>query len=445
MATCEMVYQKCLDSGEVRQSLLLIGLGYSGLGRVAYFKDDFSGAEEAYRKAIYYLSQTGHKAAHINALSALGFIRFGLDEYSQALELLDEALKLGEGDTDPESLETRINIATYACAMLCFTGDIARSNALAVEMARESVRVNRSSARLQAHVMWAMTEYFYGNYQKALQICHDNHVLAGKLQVRFWISLMDVIEGMSYLALGNLDNSWKILEQVNNRLINNPTEKIAMQARKVRGDFYRLVGDWDKAKEQYWELIADPALNYITVECRYALGVMLAVEGNAEDGLHWLEESIRGADELHLTGTGFKGRIARAFLRATPDSINAFEKECCELLGRIREMGLKIFMSEELIAAYSAELRDETDRALGIYLAMLDDKKNFSNIWEDLYLTNRVLLLTEGSGATDKRVQSRLKELVNKLTITATVPAAKSGAQRVRKKLKGIGNVVSTP
>ena len=136
MATCEMVYQKCLEFGEVRHSLLLTGLGYSGLGRVAYYKDDFSGAEEAYRKAIYYLSQTGHKAAHINALSALGFIRFGLDEYSQALELLDEALKLGEGDTDPESLESRINISTYMCAMLCFTGDITRSNALAVEMAR---------------------------------------------------------------------------------------------------------------------------------------------------------------------------------------------------------------------------------------------------------------------------------------------------------------------
>ena len=256
---------------------------------------------------------------------------------------------------------------------------------------------------------------------------------------------MEVIEAMSYLATGNLDKSWKILEQVNNRLKNNPTEKIAMQARKVRGDFYRLVGDSDKAKEQYLELITDPALNYITVECRYALGVMLAVEGNKEDGLHWLEESIRGADVLHLTGTGLKGRIARAFLRATPGSTNAFETECRELLGRIREMGLKIFMSEELIAAYSAELRNETDWALGIYLAMMEDKKNFSNIWEELYLTNRVLLLAEGSGAAEKRVQARLKEMVNKLTITATVPAAKSGAQRFRKKLKGIGNVVSTP
>lgn len=444
MPACEMVYGNSLEIGAARHSALLTGLGYSGIGRVGYYTNDFRGAEEAFHESIYYLSQTGNKAARINALSALGYIRFGLDDYMEALALLEEALQLVEGETDPESVEARINIITYICAMLCFTGNITRANDLAVHAVRDSIRVNRRLSRLQAYIIWAMTEYFRGNYQKTLQICEENDEFANKLQVRFWSSLKDLLQAMSYLAIGNLDASWNFLAQVEDRQKNYPTEKIAMHAWKVKGDFFRMLGERDKAAQYYRELISDPARNFTTIDSRFTLGTMLLSDGNAE-GMVWLMEAIREADEQHLAGIALRARTVKAFSLATSDTLETFELECRSLMEKIKESGLYVFLSEEMISAHSAGLRQDADRVLSLTLEMLETRHSYNNIWEELYLLNRVLNLNGRENKDNRKIRERIKELIKQLAANAMTPVARNALQKYRKKRGEYVNVVSMP
>ena len=240
--TCEQIYQYCLDAGEATHSLLLTGAGLSGLGRAADFLYEYEKAAEYFQRAIFYLSNTEYNSERVKALSRLGTMQFGMDEYTRAVNLLEEALQLDGGGKDQDSLDNRVNILSYLCFLYIFMGNPKQAGEIADEMARLSILVKRRSARVQAHALLAMTQYFNDRVQEALQTCRNTHALAETLQVRFWLSLLELVQAMAYLHTGNLDKSWQYADQAYRREANYPQEKLFMQAIKIKGDIFRSLG-----------------------------------------------------------------------------------------------------------------------------------------------------------------------------------------------------------
>ena len=442
---CEKIYRRCLDIGDAKHSLLLTGTGYSGLGRTADFLYEYKKAEEYFQRAIFYLSQTKYTGERIKALSRLGIMKFSIDEYFQALALFEEALKLSGSSNEPDMLENRVYILTYTCTTQIFLGNTIEASKVAAEIARDSILVKRRSAKLQTYALLAMTHYFNGQPQQAIQVCREMHALADNLQIRFWQSLVEIVEALAYFRIGNLDKGWYYTEQIYNRELNYPHEKLFMQAIKIKGDFYRLVGDFERARDFYLELINSDTMNYETIESRYSLGVAQAEQGNMEEALHWLNEAIKEAANKGLSGIELCARMTRLLLSAEGRSVDGFEHEGQEILEEMTRRGmLDADAYTKLLAAVSAGLKGEHERELKIYQELEEYLAATENVWMEFQVLKKLITLSGGSGQVAITARKRVNELLRTLATTATLPAVKGPYQKLRNKWKGYVNDTST-
>ena len=364
----ELIYIRCLKAGEAKQSLLLIGAALSGLGRTADYLRKFDDASEHFQRAIFYLSDTEHHVELGKAFARLGIMHFGIDEYTVALSLLEKALDHTEDRKDPDALDNRVNILSYLCFLYIFTGNPKKAGAIAGELARLSIMVSRRSARVQAHALLAVTEYYNGRVQDALQTCRHNRDLAETLQVRYWLSLLDMVESMSNLHIGNLDRSLELVEQVLQRERDFPHDKLFIHAKKVKADIFRFLGADNKARTYYEELTSHGGNNYQTIESRSFLSFILAKGGNTEDFDNNIHQAIDDAQRKCLAGIELKARITQLLFYRAGGSAEKFEQEAGALAREISDRGL---LNHDVysgwVEALSAELRGETELALTRY------------------------------------------------------------------------------
>lgn len=443
--TCEHIYQCCLDAGEARHSLLLIGAGLSGLGRAADFLYEYEKAAEYFQRATFYLANTEYDTERVKALSRLGIMLFGMDDYTRANTLLEAALQLDGGGKDQESLDNRVNILSYLCFLHIFMGEPKKAGEIADEMARLSILVKRRSARVQAHALLAMTQYFNDRVGEALQTCRNTHALAENLQVRFWLSLLELVEAMAYLHTGDLDKSWQYADQAYRREANYPQEKLFMQAIKIKGDLFRSLEEYGKARSFYEELFDYDVRNYQTIESRSLFGVMHANEGNAEEAFSLIKQSISDAEEKNLAGIALKARMSMLLLGQAGGSAAVFEKEASVIQQEITQRGLLNHGAYEgWVPAVTLELRGETEKALALYMELRQRLALSGNIWAEFQVLRRMLNLSAGKGAEGLLARERVNDLLTMLAESATTPAVKGSFQKFRNKWKRYVNAVST-
>ena len=442
---CEHIYQCCLDAGEATQSLLLIGTGLSGLGRAADFLYEYEKSAVYFQRAIFYLTNTGYDAERIKALSRLGIMQFGLDEYSRAYELLADALKLDLAIKDQDSLDNRVNILSYMCFLHIFFGEPNKAGEIAAEMARLSVLVKRRSARVQGHALLAMAQYYNGRVQDALQTCHINHPMAENMQVRFWLSLLELVEGMAYLHNGDLDKSWYFVDRVHCREANFPQEKLFMYAIKIKGDIFRSLGENEKARAYYNEVIDANILNYPAVESRSLMAVILAGERKTSEAVDLMECSIKEARQKRLAGIELKARMYSLLLHPEGRSPQEFESTANEVQQEISQRGLLHHDAfEGWVPAILAEQRGEKEQALALFCDLQQRMAESMNVWAEFQALRKILTFTKGQGAEGFRAQERVNELLVAMALNARLPAVKGAFQKFRNRWRRFVNDVST-
>lgn len=439
------IYQTCLEIGNQKQSLGLIGAAHSGLGRVADFVYDYQKAAESFQRAIFYLSDTEYTAERIKALSRLGIMYFGMDEYSRSLALLEEARRLNPQEKDADSLENQVNILSYLCFLHIFMGNPQKASEFAGEMARISILVSRKSARVQAHALLGMAQYFNGDVSGALLTCRDVRELAESLQVRFWLSLLDLVEGMAYLYVGDLDRAWWRVDQAHKREMGFPLEKLFTQSIKVKGDIFRLAGEHKKAREFYSEISENVTRSYQAIEAKYWQGIILAEDGEMDAA----RKTIAGAyEEARLRGLkGIELGARMSLLRMTsPLKMEvSFEEVAQSILEQMAERGLRegdIYAL--LLPALDAEMKGNNEESFTKYKQVREYLQQTGFVWLEFWVLRQMLSLTRDT-AIDTRIElERVNSILTKLSETATHPAIKGSYIKFRNKWRGYVNDMST-
>lgn len=442
--TGKYIYQTCLEIGNATNSLLLIGAAHSGLGRVADFEYDYETAVNSFQRALFYLTGEEQPSERIKALSRLGIMKFGMDEYIQAYDLLNEAFRLLPKGKDPETLENRVNILTYLSFLDIFMGNPLEAGDNAAELARLSILVNRKSARVQAHGLLAMSQYFNSQVQMALLTCKEYQPMAENLQVRFWWSLLDNVSALAHLYTGNLDQGWISADRAQLREKNYPMEKLYMQAVKVKGDIYRSLEDYPRAKEFYLELQQSGVKSYQTIGSQQGLAAILVKEGGAEKALHVLEDTIREARKRGLAGIELNARMASLFQVRNTISVELFEQEGGEIQAEMTSRGMldaKTF--EFMIPALASEMRGENERAIRHYQEMIEYLISEGNIWMEFNVLKRLIELSRITGKNTRPAVLRINELLAHLASNANHPAIKGSFMKFRNKWKRYVNDMS--
>ena len=443
--TGRYIYQTCLEIGHAINSPLLIGAGHSGLGRVADFEYDYQTAVNSFQSALFYLSGEEHAVERVKALARLGIMQFGMDDYTQAYKLLGEALSLDPGGKDHDSIENRVNILSYLCFLDIFKGDPSQAKESAEETARLSILLKRKSARVQAHGLLAMTQYFNNQVQLALHTCQEYMDLAENLQVRFWWSLLDNVSALTYHYTGNLDQSWFAADRAYQREKNYPLEKLFMQSVKIKGDIYRSLEDYPRAREYYLQLQNSGVNSYQTIGAQQALATILIYEGKKEEALESLDNVLSIARLKGVGGTELNTRLYKLLLSIDAMPADAVEREGNEIQAElVRRQMLDARISEYLIPGHLAEVNRDLLKALKIYNEMEEYLFSTGNVWMELKALRRIISLSRSADIDAGAAVARTNDLLIHLGKNATHPAIKGSFIKFRNKWKRYVNAVST-
>lgn len=445
MATCRKIYQTCLDVGEVAQNRKLIGTAYNGLGRAAFFQNQFSAAESYLRKADWFLQETDMGVEQIKSVFLLGSIHYSLDNFTECLGWLEKALAFTTNLNEPYVVDLRIDILSMLCATLCYIGELKKALELAEEMVNLSSLATRRSASLQANAILAMCEYFNDHMEKTIKIYKESLPLMERFQLRFWQSLMEISASLASLELGYLDDAWHLADQAYKRELPYKTEKLSMHAAKALGDFYRSVGNQEKAIEYYSENVITGAKNFQTTLSNYYLGVSLVDAGKRNEGQKWIDEAIIDAGNKGFKGiesTMKMGRLLFGLRRKLSGTVIAEAQGVITQLRGLQNPQVNFF--ETSLNAFLFETSGKVADAIACYQQAILPENTNGNVWMELLGLERLLKIAPADNPAVKSSVIRIQEIMGLMQDHATYPVVKRENQKLRIKFRKIVNAVST-
>ena len=441
----EKIYQCCFEIGELKNNLLLTGAGLSGLGRVADAQRDYEKAEEYLQRAVFYLSDSEYYPELVKAYSRLGIMNFRKDDYIQAIALLEKAQQLDRGGKDQVSLDNRVNMLSYLCSLYIFTGNPLKAGAIAGELARLSILVNRKSAKVQAHTLLALTQYYNGQVLEALRTCNNIRDLAEMINVRYWLSLLEIIQSMVYFHIGEMDQSWQLADRVYRREEDYTEEKLFMHTIMIKGDILRSLGNLTKARGLYEEVLSFGISNYEASQCRVSLAMILVEEGRLEEAMAFHEIAINDARRKTLEGIALKSRMAQLMLAHATGFIGANNKEATAVMEEIVERGLlNHSFYKGMVEAISIESQGDLPAGLERYRDLQQVMERSSNVWGELQVLKRVISIYSNTPYSIEYEKKRVKEILDKMAEKTTLPAIKGAFQKFRNNWIRYVNVMST-
>jgi DNA-binding SARP family transcriptional activator len=248
---CESIYNLCLEYGEQIQSPLLLGTAWSGIGRVLGMKMQLDEGIEAIKRAQFYINRTDILSEKIEVLCRLGILNSLANKITEAVVLYEQALELLPGLKDEQDIDAKINVLSQLGLLYVEIGWPQKSVEVGEQAVNLSLLVKRRSAKVQAALTLASGYYYTGNYDKSLQTAQAVYQLAEKLNLRWWLSGLDVIMAKNYLVIGNMDACMDHFQLALKREKENLGGRVFRMACVVGGEMYRLYGDFKNARKMY--------------------------------------------------------------------------------------------------------------------------------------------------------------------------------------------------
>ena len=445
MVTCERIYRNCLEIGEVNQNRKLIGTAYNGLARTAFYLNKFEEARTCAERASWFLEGTDLRVEKIKSLFIQGSIQYNMDDFISSRRLLEKTLALAEDVDDLYINDTKIDILTILCAVLCYIGEPVLALDLSQQMVNLSSLATRRSTALQAAAVLAMCEYFNDHLDKTVQIYQESLVLMGRFQLRFWCSLLDTSTALAYLEMGNLDEAYKLGEQAYVRETPYKNEKLSMHTAKVLGDLFRLLENTARSSEYYFENINSAAMNYQTIITRYYYGILLIDAGTRGEGQKWIDRAISEAEQNGLRGIESSMKMGRLVLATEKKPSAAMVKEAQKALEMIKETkSSQTRFFQNALKGHLAGASGKTDEAIGYYQQAVLTENTNGNVWLELNGYKRILALASPGSPTWKSTEKAVNEIMERMQAHATHPAIKGSFIKFRNRWKKYVNGLST-
>ncbi len=422
--TCEKLYKIGLEFGETRRDPLLIGISISGLGRVAEMKNEMDEGIELHQRALFFLSKTADNAEKIETYARLGLLYELKSEFKKARQIYQTGMEIEVNYTDMRLLDASVNLKSHFSILSSMMGFPAQAEEIADQAINESRLINRLSGRVHAFTALAIAQYYTGKYQKSLQCAFAVYKQAEQLDLVWWASLLDIVIARDYLVMGQLDESWHHLHHaVENR---DPAyvQKTKLHHHTIKGDIFRLLGDFPSAIEQY-RLGAEPSLSELqSLESYFALGLTLCQGNQYEQGLSILKEGIEKSEHLGLESISLTGRVMWiAFANPKLDERNFFDA-AAPYVDEIKRRGFGTGgLSSTIIMAGIALRRGETGKARSYFLEVAEIGKKINHRWYELWAVSALASLDIDDKAEVQQYQERKKNILNELAAhTVKVP-----------------------
>jgi len=297
----------------------------------------------------------------------------------------------------------------------------------ASQAANESRLIPRLSGRVHANTSLAIAQYYCGNYQKSLQTAFSVYNLAEKLNLDWWVSLLDITVAKNYLVMGQLDESWHHLHHAIEYKDPVLLHKIILEHYVIKGDILRLMGDFSAAEEQYRLGAQAPLKEHQSLENYFGLGLTFCQRNQLVEGARIIEDAVDKAEILGLESVSLIGEVFLPALKNPNIDENSFVNE---IAPTVQELKLRGFGSANLTAglmtAGIALRRGATDKARSGFVEVVENSIKANHRWYELWAVSALASL-EINGKLEGQQYQEHKKLILGEMASHVVKAPLSG------------------
>jgi DNA-binding SARP family transcriptional activator len=421
--TCEHIYNQCYQLGEQSQNPLLLGAGLSGQGRVSGMKMQIIEGIEHIQRARYFLEVAGNRAERLEASARLVILYSLNNQFIKAQHTYEEALSGMPVPKTQREIDAFVNIQTQFGLIYIMTGWPKKALELAEHANNLSQLIKRRSARVQAMAVMAAANYFTSNYSQSLKHALSGVALAEKLNLRWWLSFLEIIIAHDHLVMGNMDQCWIYIHRVVDREKEMSDKTLLKGVYSVLGDVYRLFGNAEEAARVYRMGIDEKVVDMQTLENTFLLGLTLARSEDIKQGLELVSRVRLNAQEKGLGMVALPARMAEFMLDpglvqrdGQPDSLESIASEMNQ-----RGLGTS-YIILDIIKGTSAQKEGKVFEAEEHFNRVRNFGAERSHIWIELFGCQYLLGLYPPGSKEHAEYRLNAKQVMDKLHERCTLP-----------------------
>lgn len=419
--TCEKLFKLGLEYGETRQDPLLIGISISGLGRVAEMRQQVDEGIELHNRALFFLANTDNKTEKLETYTRLGILYELKDENVLAEKAFHTGLSIEKDFSNMRALDAAVNLQTQLAILYCLMGKPGQAEMAADRAVNESLLINRLSGRVHAYTALAMAQYYTGKYKKSLQNAISVYNLADQLNLDWWSALLDFVMARNYLIMGQLDECWHHVEHAIHGKDPHLLHKTILHSYAIKGDLYRLMGDYPSAEKQYRLGVRLPLSDHQSLENYSMLGLMLCQSGRITEGTAALKEAIEVSERLGFESVSLFARIMLTAWTLPENNIRLFNEQTEPVVKLMKERGYGAsWNAAEIVKGKIALQRGETAQARSIFMQVSEFSQKNSNCWNELWALNALAAINDTSDTEREELTGKIQTALNKIGEHAT-------------------------
>ncbi|PKN98117.1 MAG: hypothetical protein CVU42_13540, partial [Chloroflexi bacterium HGW-Chloroflexi-4] len=410
--TCEKLFKIGLEKGEAIQDPLLIGVSISGLGRVSEMRNKLDEGIDLHNRALFFLSKTQNNAEKLETYARLGILYVLKDEYVMAKETFLTGLKIESNLDDSRLIDASVNLKSQLSLINSMMGYPAQAAIEASQAVNESRLIPRLSGKVHANTVLSIAQYYQGKYETSLQTAFSVYKLAEKLNLDWWSALLDISIAKNYLVMGNLDESWHHLHHAVENKDPGLLHKIILEHFVIKGDIYRLLGDFNAAEEQYRLGSKSSLTDLQSLENYFGLGLTYCRRNQLVEGEAVMNDAIVRAEHLGLESVSLPGKIILLGLRNPTIDENSFLDETASTINQMLVRGFgNGELTAKLISAGLALRRGATDKARDLFAEVVKTSKKTNHRLYELWAVSALA----GMEWTDKKLGQQYLDQKNAL------------------------------
>jgi DNA-binding SARP family transcriptional activator len=437
LESCEHIYGLCYQLGEQSQNPLLLGAGLSGLGRVSGMKLQIAEGIEHLQRACYFLDLAGNKAERFEAAARLGILYSLSGQVNNAKRTYEEALSgMPEPKTQRE-MDAFVNTQTQLGLIFILAGWPKKAIEVAEHAHNLSQLIKRRSARVQALAVLAAASYYTGEYSQSLKYALSGVAIAERLNLRWWLSLLETVIARDHLVMGNMDQCWVYIQTVIEREKEIVDKAMLRGIYTVLGDVNRFFRNFEEAARVFQLGIDENVEDLETLENTYLLGVARAQSSDSKNGLDLISRAKTIAHEKELELVSLPARMFEFMLNPdlVLDEVQAKNLELTATEIIRRGMGTSHVILD-IVKGNLARKEGKLSEAEELFKRMRDFGAKHSHIWIELYGCQYLLDLYPPGSKEHTEYRLKAREVKDKLRERSTLPPLRRLYSNLRKTME---------
>jgi DNA-binding SARP family transcriptional activator len=402
--------------GEERQSPLLVGTAFLGMGNACLSMDQFEEGTNYSTQAIQLLDKTNHLSQRIQAYIDRGVLLYMQSHWNKSMKDFERSLEIGKNLDEPQMVKVRANAHYNLAVIMNLKGRPLEARQHAIKAVGDSTGKIRTFRNLPGYSALALAQVYLGEYHQAKHSIETGIQLAEK--TNNW-RMLGYLFGNRALYERNTGNLYISLEsalkmvELGERFAHND---IIALGQRLLGDIYFYLYAFEEAHSHYIIGLEVGGASFFAPDIYFRLGHTLCELGEEKSGKSYLHQALKMSKE---NGLGLIYLLAQSSLSRIYASEGKWEKAyqlAVKLENETRRRSLKsLYLRSIHLLGECAFANKDIELARQHFETTLNRSVAIPNPWIDLKAHIMLAKCGQENSEANRSSYERIDEILNQL------------------------------